>query len=43
VIPEEEAVPAALLRRGGELGERVRVDELVERGEEDAALGAHDA
>jgi hypothetical protein len=43
VIPEEEAVPAAGLGARRELGEQVRVGELVERGGEDCALGAHRA
>jgi hypothetical protein len=41
VVPEEEAVPAALLRTLGELGDRCRIHELVEGRDEDPPFGAH--
>jgi hypothetical protein len=42
VVPEEEAVPTVLLRAAGELSDGPRVNELVERRDEDPPFGAHD-
>ena len=41
VIPDEKAIPAMGLGARGKLGERVRVDKRVERGDEDSAPGGH--
>ena len=41
VAPQEEPVPAVLLGARGERGQRPRIDQLVERSDEDSALRAH--
>ena len=40
VVPDEEAVPAALLGARGELGDQRRLGELLERRYEDGMAGA---